>query len=66
MSKLYKNWLLLKCMETYNELGIEVKETKEEVEIVVEGGMVVEVNGLPVDWEYHVTDKGHRTRRSSR
>jgi len=28
-----------------------------EIEIVVEGGMVVEVNGLPVDWEFHVTDK---------
>ena len=31
--------------------------SREAVEIVVEGGMVVEVNGLPVDWEYHVTDK---------
>ena len=30
---------------------------KQEIDIVVEGGMVVEVNGLPVDWEYHVTDK---------
>ena len=27
------------------------------VDIVVEGGMVVEVNGMPTDWEYHVTDK---------
>jgi len=54
-------WSLDECIastwKTYNELGVEVKETKEEVEIVVEGGMVVEVNGLPVDWEYHVTDK---------
>ena len=30
---------------------------RQEIDIVVEGGMVVEVNGLPVDWEYHVTDK---------
>ena len=27
------------------------------VDIVVEGGMVVEVNGMPTDWEYHITDK---------
>ena len=28
----------------------------QEVEIVVEGGVVVEVNGLPSDWTYHITD----------
>jgi hypothetical protein len=28
-----------------------------EIEVVVEGGMVVEVNGLPTDWTFHVTDK---------
>ena len=27
------------------------------VDIVVEGGMVVEVNGMPTDWEYCITDK---------
>ena len=27
-----------------------------EVEIVVEGGVVVEVNGLPTDWTYCITD----------
>ena len=27
------------------------------VDIVVEGGMVVEVKGMPTDWEYHITDK---------
>ena len=27
-----------------------------EVEIVVEGGVVVEVNGLPTDWAYYITD----------
>ena len=27
-----------------------------EIEIVVEGGMVVEVNGLPTDWTYYITD----------
>jgi len=30
---------------------------RQEIDIVVEGGMVVEVNGMPTDWEYHVTDK---------
>tara|TARA_R110002020_G_scaffold93177_1_gene224909 strand:+ start:479 stop:760 length:282 start_codon:yes stop_codon:yes gene_type:complete len=27
------------------------------IEIVVEGGMVVEVNGLPCDWYFAITDK---------
>jgi len=27
-----------------------------EIEIVVEGGIVVEVNGLPSDWVYYITD----------
>ena len=27
------------------------------IEIVVEGGMVVEVNGLPVDWKYCIDDR---------
>ena len=27
------------------------------VNIVVEGGMVVEVNGLPVDWQYYIDDR---------
>ena len=27
-----------------------------EIEIVVEGGVVVEVNGLPSEWAYHITD----------
>ena len=27
------------------------------VDIVVEGGMVVEVNGMPTEWEYHITDR---------
>ena len=30
---------------------------RQTIDIVVEGGMVVEVNGMPTDWEYHVTDK---------
>ena len=30
---------------------------RQEIDIVVEGGMVVEVNGMPTDWEYHITDK---------
>ena len=30
---------------------------RQEIDIVVEGGMVVEVNGLPTDWEYCITDK---------
>ena len=25
-------------------------------EIIVEGGMVVEINGTPSDWTYHITD----------
>ena len=32
------------------------KAKGQEVEIVVEGGVVVEVNGLPSDWTFHVTD----------
>ena len=27
------------------------------INIVVEGGMVVEVDGLPVDWEYYIDDR---------
>ena len=27
------------------------------VDIVVEGGMVVEVKGMPTEWEYHITDR---------
>ena len=27
------------------------------VNIVVEGGMVVEVNGLPADWQYYIDDR---------
>ena len=27
------------------------------INIVVEGGMVVEVNGLPVDWQYYIDDR---------
>jgi hypothetical protein len=30
---------------------------RQEIDIVVEGGMVVEVNGLPTNWEYCITDK---------
>jgi len=32
------------------------KAKGQEVEIVVEGGVVVEVNGLPSDWAYYITD----------
>ena len=35
----------------------ELSQMSKEIEVVVEGGMVVEVNGLPTDWTFHVTDK---------
>ena len=28
-----------------------------EITVVIEGGMVVEVNGLPVDWQYYIDDR---------
>ena len=28
----------------------------QELEIVVESGVVVQVNGLPFDWTFHITD----------
>tara|TARA_R110000823_G_scaffold211748_1_gene341995 strand:- start:58 stop:423 length:366 start_codon:yes stop_codon:yes gene_type:complete len=39
------------CVDSQSEL----KENN--VEITVEGGMVVEVDGLPVDWTFEITDK---------
>jgi hypothetical protein len=35
----------------------EVADSDKVVNIVVEGGMVVEVNGLPVDWQYYIDDR---------
>ena len=35
----------------------EVADSDKVVSIVVEGGMVVEVNGLPVDWQYYIDDR---------
>jgi len=35
----------------------EVADSDKIVSIVVEGGMVVEVNGLPVDWQYYIDDR---------
>ena len=31
-------------------------QVEKEIEIVVEGGMVVEVNGLPSNWVFYITD----------
>jgi hypothetical protein len=35
----------------------EVADSDKLVSIVVEGGMVVEVNGLPADWQYYIDDR---------
>jgi hypothetical protein len=37
--------------ETFSHLN-----TYEVKDCVVEGGMVVEIGGIPVDWTYHTTD----------
>tara|TARA_R110000751_G_scaffold137501_3_gene240948 strand:- start:248 stop:565 length:318 start_codon:yes stop_codon:yes gene_type:complete len=42
---------LMSCIDSQPEL----KENN--VDITVEGGMVVEVDGLPVDWTFEITDK---------
>jgi len=36
--------------------SLETDQVENEIEIVVEGGMVVEVNGLPSDWVFYITD----------
>ena len=35
----------------------EIADSDKLVSIVVEGGMVVEVNGLPADWQYYIDDR---------
>ena len=35
----------------------EIADSDKVINIVVEGGMVVEVNGLPVDWQYYIDDR---------
>jgi hypothetical protein len=35
----------------------EIADSDKVIGIVVEGGMVVEVNGLPVDWQYYIDDR---------
>ena len=35
----------------------EIADSDKVINIVVEGGMVVEVNGLPVDWKYYIDDR---------
>jgi hypothetical protein len=37
--------------------GLQPELEENNVEITVEGGMVVEVDGLPVDWTFEITDK---------
>ena len=34
-----------------------VVDRHQTINIVVEGGMVVEVDGLPVDWQYYIDDR---------
>jgi hypothetical protein len=34
-----------------------IADSDKVIGIVVEGGMVVEVNGLPVDWQYYIDDR---------
>ena len=34
-----------------------IADSDKVVSIVVEGGMVVEVNGLPADWQYYIDDR---------
>ena len=34
-----------------------IADSDKVINIVVEGGMVVEVNGLPVDWQYYIDDR---------
>ena len=35
----------------------EIADSDKVINIVVEGGMVVEVNGLPVGWQYYIDDR---------
>jgi|TARA_R110000787_G_scaffold68142_3_gene152441 hypothetical protein len=49
----YKNHIKLKEI---NMDSLETDQVENEIEIVVEGGMVVEVNGLPSDWVFYITD----------
>ena len=35
----------------------EIADSDKVINIVVEGGMVVEVNGLPADWQYYIDDR---------
>jgi len=46
-------------METYlgSCLSSQPELKENNIEITVEGGMVVEVDGLPVDWTFEITDK---------
>jgi hypothetical protein len=34
-----------------------IADSDKVINIVVEGGMVVEVNGLPVGWQYYIDDR---------
>tara|TARA_Y100000004_G_scaffold14502_1_gene15387 strand:- start:828 stop:1040 length:213 start_codon:yes stop_codon:yes gene_type:complete len=51
---------ILKEMMKMSELNYktgEIADSDKVINIVVEGGMVVEVNGLPVDWQYYIDDR---------
>lgn len=53
---LYTMWSKIQMGKLNYKTG-EVADSDKVVNIVVEGGMVVEVNGLPVDWQYYIDDR---------
>ena len=65
MGDIPKFGVFMGMLESYEESKMsdlnyktgEVADSDKLVSIVVEGGMVVEVNGLPVDWQYYIDDR---------